>query len=561
MQESKPHDQTPAPISYGALATRLNEALGRARQALDAHTVLLPGANTAHIDALLAELERRRVRIALYGEVKAGKSSLLNAIAGAPLSPVAFDPLTSIPLRVTYGPSTAWRFGERRLETLDELEQLMRQHDGDAVEVVVETDLDLLHLGGQLDLLDTPGVGSEAQLDAVTSEALQSLDAVVLVVRYPALFTQFTRTLMSGLQSEIGKLFVVWNLDAACRELDDEERSRHAETLRHNVAGAHDMFLVDARAGFEAAQRHDSGAVAGSGLEAFRQALAAFAGSNARDLAAVREAAKRAHRWLTRAQRLLADRHATLDRDLRQARRRIDAVRSRADGDAAGARARQAELETALARAGEEATQSAGRLADDLRRQLRAARRRWIRRGDVAELKAAVDAALAAHADAAVAATQTLHQAIQAEMGRFGAPFTAPQRPRTTPAAAELSPEERSQRAVDGHVQLLRRALWRRWYLPGLADLESAGVDADLEAQRAWREQTAEAARKSAAEVLAQRLAEIQQRAAAQIEQIRTETSLESNQAEFDRLGRDLPVVIAQVEAVSATGEAARALL
>ena len=66
---------------------------------------------------------------------------------------------------------------------------------------MVETDLDLLQLGGQVDLLDTPGVGSEERFDTISSGALHSLDAVILVVRYPALFTQFTRALMHGLET------------------------------------------------------------------------------------------------------------------------------------------------------------------------------------------------------------------------------------------------------------------------------------------------------------------------------------------------------------------------
>src|ERR1043166_1633886 len=96
-------DRTTAAHAFGTLATRLNTALGRGRQALAGHAALLTGGMLGELDGFLAEFERRRVRIAIYGEVKAGKSTLINAIAGVPLSPVAFEPLTSIPVRVTYG--------------------------------------------------------------------------------------------------------------------------------------------------------------------------------------------------------------------------------------------------------------------------------------------------------------------------------------------------------------------------------------------------------------------------------------------------------------------------
>src|SRR5579862_3291942 len=123
--ESEASDDTARRV-YGLLTTSLNEALVEMRQVTERHAELLPKGRVADVDALLAEFARRRIRIALYGEVKAGKSTLLNALAGAELSPVAFDPLTSIPVRVTYGSRTVWQLGSHRLDNLAELTQLMR---------------------------------------------------------------------------------------------------------------------------------------------------------------------------------------------------------------------------------------------------------------------------------------------------------------------------------------------------------------------------------------------------------------------------------------------------
>ena len=92
-------------------ATGLQEALGEARAALVDHAGLLPKGRLEDFDTLLEEFDQRRIRIALYGEVKAGKSTLINALAGSELSPSAFDPLTSLPVRLTYGPETVWRVG------------------------------------------------------------------------------------------------------------------------------------------------------------------------------------------------------------------------------------------------------------------------------------------------------------------------------------------------------------------------------------------------------------------------------------------------------------------
>lgn len=552
--------------AVGVLTTRLNEALAQAREALTPHAALLPDGTLAGFDTLLAEFARRRVRIALYGEVKAGKSTLLNAIAGAALSPVAFEPLTSVPVRITYGEQTAWRVGGRRLDSLAELERLMRDGTADAAlggvnEVVVETDLDLLELGGQVDLLDTPGVGSDAQFDIVSADVLRSLDAVILVVRYPALFTQFTRHLMDGLQTDIGKLLVVWNLDADCAELTPVERTRHAETLRANVAGVHELFLVDARAGLRAMQAEDGAASVASGLSGLIAALRRFASSGRREVTALREAAKRAHQALAVAHRCLTERHAALEQALADSRTRLRGVQDGADAEAAAARGRHADFESTIVRIGQESSANALRIATDLRTQLRRAQRRWRRSGDYTALAAAVAAATSSYADAVEAANRATRETLHAEATSFGTNADSSPRPRTEPVCTTLAPEDRVERATSGRAQWLRRALWRRWYLPGLATLEDAGITDDLDAQASWVDTVTQALRTAASSTFAGRLAEIAQRAEAEMQQIKSETNFTANEEEFSQLSQHVPIVAAQHDATTRINGEARPLL
>jgi signal recognition particle receptor subunit beta len=543
--------------TYGILATRLTAAFSTARAALAPHAEHLPVGMLADLDALLEEFVRRRIRIAIYGEVKAGKSTLLNAIAGAALSPVAFEPLTSVPVRLTYGPTTAWRVGDRRLQSVTDLEQLMRDDADASTEVVVETDLDLLQLGGQVDLVDTPGVGSDARLDAVTAEAVRALDAVVVVVRYPALFTQFTRRLVEGLDADLGKLFVVWNLDGACAELSAAERARHAETLRAHVAGAHELFLVDARAaiGRAASDR------AASGLETFTAALRRFVSSGGRDVVALREAAKRAHLWLTAAQQALSQRRAALERALANTRQRLEAIQAEAIRAEAAARTRCADFEAAVARIGQEGTATATKLAADLGRHLRAARRRWIRNGDLTALDSTVTAAITTYADAVEAACQSTFQALQVEAAHFGSAVSGTPRPRTALAVDPWAPADRRDRALTGRWPLLRRALFRRWYLPGVTALERVALTEDVHAQAAWRDTVAAAACQNANDTLAHRLSQIEQRATHESQRIEAETSYVANDAEALQLRQHLPVVADQLTTVTDIATEARGLL
>jgi hypothetical protein len=559
-------DDTTVVQAFGALSRRLNDALAQARQALAPHAKWLPDGALADIDTLLAEFARRRVRVAIYGEVKAGKSTLLNAIAGRVLSPVAFDPLTSVPLRVTYGDDAVWRIGDRRLDSLAALERFMRVHlDAGAspavTEVVAETNLDLLQLGGQVDLLDTPGVGSAAPFDAVSADALRALDAVILVVRYPALFTEFTRRLMDGLRADIGKLFVVWNLDADCAELTADERVRHAATLRANVAGAHELHLVDARAGFRAMAADDAEASVASGLSGLIAGLRRFVSSGGREVTALREAAKRTHQWLARARERLDGRRTDLDAALHDARARLQAVRDSADAEATTARGRVAAFHATVGRIVEDTGAATNRLAAQLRTQLRRARWRWVRRADYTELAAAMTAAIRTYADAVHAAHAEAVRGFHRAAADVGATVNCVTRDRIEPAVEALATPERIERAASGRAQLLRRVVWHRWYTPGLAALERVELSGDLRAQGEWLDATAQAVRDAGRAALDRRLAEIARRADAALEQIRADTHFAENLTEHEQLTRDLPILTEQGERVTQLAAAARALL
>jgi hypothetical protein len=546
---------------YGVLATSLNEALVETRQALEPHAGLLAKGRIADLDALLAEFARRRVRLAIYGEVKAGKSTLLNALANKELSPAAFEPLTSVPVRVTYGSRTIWQVGSHRLDSLAELTQIMRTGVRDAAEVLVETDADLLQLGGQVDLLDTPGVGSDARFDAISAEALRSLDAVVLVVRYPALFTQVTRRLMEGLRADIGKLFVVWNLDADCAELSAAERAQHAERLRDDVAGAHELYLVDARAAFRAGQAGDRAAIASSGLPDLTAALSRFASSDKREVASLREAAKRAQKWIDEAHGQLALRRAALEAKLTETRERLQKVQSAAESKASAARGQFSEFQNAAAAAGQRFEATLSGHADTLLKQLRAARRAWVRSGQASQLDAAVGAAAESYAAACDEAGRAAAGELQAAAKKYGTvvPASAPTRRALRPES--LAPPDRLERALTGSARSLRRAMWKRWYLPGLATLERSGVSGDVATQRAWLENAAKQAEAAVRGVLDGRLAEIARNAQAESERIRVETNFLAEEAEHQAVMAHLPVLAHSRERIEEIGKEARALM
>jgi hypothetical protein len=137
---------------------------------------------------------------------------------------------------------------------------------------------------------------------------------------------------------------------------------------------------------------------------------------------------------------------------------------------------------------------------------------------------------------------------LRAAAARFGTAAPVPAREGAEPDAGAVGPEERLSRAAAGKARMLRRALWRRWYLPGLEAFARAGIPREVEAQRQWLERGREAVERAAAEVHERRVRDIEERAAARAEEIRAETQFGAREREFAQLREVLPAVEAQIE-------------
>ena len=104
------------------------------------------------------------IEIGIFGRVSSGKSSLINALVGAPLLPVGATPVTAVPLRVVHGPDgVTVYFANARQESIEperlpEFATEWGNHDNmrGVHSILIRTP----RLADGLALLDTPGVGS-----------------------------------------------------------------------------------------------------------------------------------------------------------------------------------------------------------------------------------------------------------------------------------------------------------------------------------------------------------------------------------------------------------------
>jgi ribosome biogenesis GTPase A len=237
--------------------------------------------------ALLVKLAEDRFNLAVVGQFKRGKSSLMNAIIGRDLLPTGYLPLTSAITTLCYGPEErvvlrrkGWAL-EQEID-IDELAEYVTErgnpdNEKGLIEARVEMPVPFLRRG--LYFIDTPGIGSANQAaTATTYQFLPDADAVILVTSVEAPMSSVEESLLRDIRKDVRKLFIVVNkidlLDEAnLAPVIDYIRLIFAQNLETEALR---LFPVSSRLGLQAKQGHAMDLLSESGLEAFENELSRF---------------------------------------------------------------------------------------------------------------------------------------------------------------------------------------------------------------------------------------------------------------------------------------------
>ena len=163
------------------------------------------------------QLDEGRFFVAALGQFKRGKSTMINALAGAALLPVGVAPVTSVVTIVRHGTRMVGRMrsrsGDWEAIAVDQLAQYVSEEGNPGnqrgvVAVELETASPLLERG--LCLVDTPGLGSvNAANTQETRDFLPHVDAAILVVGADPPITGEEARLLAGLGASVHDLLVV----------------------------------------------------------------------------------------------------------------------------------------------------------------------------------------------------------------------------------------------------------------------------------------------------------------------------------------------------------------
>lgn len=260
------------------------------------------GPALSHEVRRIAELHERlnagRFHLAVLGQFKRGKSTLLNALLGESLLPASVVPLTAIPTFIRLGDTPRIRVScenghdteeftgnttEERTEFLNRFvtEEGNPQNRLGVTEVEVFLPSPLLAKG--VVLIDTPGIGSTYRHNTeATLNFLPQCDAALFLVSADPPMTQVEVEFLREVRERVPKLFFVLN---KIDYLDQEEHFVALEflkkTLQEQLAAADigPVFAISARLGLQSRLSNNNDLWRESGLGELEMHLIDFLAS------------------------------------------------------------------------------------------------------------------------------------------------------------------------------------------------------------------------------------------------------------------------------------------
>lgn len=193
------------------------------------------------IDEVLKKAIDDSFDVAVIGEFRRGKSTLINALLGKPILPSDVLPTTATLNRVTYDIEQyidiEYHDGtsEERVP-LEMLDEYVTKITSEAEEKAMTIKEAVVHYPtsfckNNVDIIDTPGLNDDNCMTNITLSVIPNVDAAIFVIMGPAPFGMYERDFLEKkmLTSDIGRvIFVVTRMD----EYTPEQAERLLENIK-----------------------------------------------------------------------------------------------------------------------------------------------------------------------------------------------------------------------------------------------------------------------------------------------------------------------------------------
>ena len=200
----------------------------------------------AEIADVRAALEAGHFNVAMVGQFKRGKSTLINALIGRELLPVDVTPLTSAITIVQYGSKdkcvVKYENGHEQVVPLSELGLFVSEEGNpgnikNIRAVIVETPVDLLEKG--MRLVDTPGVGSVFEPNSETTRLfVPRIDVAIVVLGSDPPITGEELNLVRAIKTLTDRMLIVLNKsDLVTESVRSKAESFTRDVIKEQLGG------------------------------------------------------------------------------------------------------------------------------------------------------------------------------------------------------------------------------------------------------------------------------------------------------------------------------------
>ena len=195
---------------------------------------------TKAIQELTVKLLEGHFNLAVLGQFKRGKTTLINALLGSRLLPTAVVPLTSIITLIKYGSNlhieVLFKNGVRKEIKLEELPDYVTERGNPENQKgvqYVEVHYDSPYLRDGVQIIDTPGIGSTYQHNtAVTHNYLSKVDASVFLIGVDPPISQIEYEFLNDIRKCVNKIFFLQN---KIDQVDEKDRVESLEFTKHVI--------------------------------------------------------------------------------------------------------------------------------------------------------------------------------------------------------------------------------------------------------------------------------------------------------------------------------------
>lgn len=217
--------------SFRETVNDLTESLGQLKEYAESLNLN----NTAKsVEDVIEKISNEHFEVAIVGEFKRGKSTLINALLGQEVLPADVLPATATLNRVTYSKDpyvvVEYKDGASERVDIDHLADYVTKLSYESekkAETVKEATVyyDTDFCKNHVDIIDTPGLNDDEQMTNVTMSILPEIDAAVFVISANSPFSQFEKEFLENkmLTSDLGRIIFAVNCFGTFSK-EDEDR-------------------------------------------------------------------------------------------------------------------------------------------------------------------------------------------------------------------------------------------------------------------------------------------------------------------------------------------------